>query len=209
MGSGATSPTYAIIIGKIVELFDPLLDTDTKSEKLRDFLWIIITIAIAVYFTSYLGFSLMQISAERVSFKLRARYLASLMKQEISYFEGRQIEALPSKMAEYFIQISNGSGEKTGQLVATIGASLSGIIIGLCVCPYYALALLFYMPFAYIVMKILTRSIMQSVMSKMRMNGMLGGFTEEMLSSLKLIISFGKEDDKLKEYTGMATKAYQ
>ena len=34
-------------------------------------------------------------------------------------------------------------------------------------------------------------------MAKMRMNGMLGAFTEEMLSSLKLIISFGKEKYKL------------
>ena len=42
----------------------------------------------------------------------------------------------------------------------------------------------------------------------MRMNGMLGSFTEEMLSSLKLIVSFGKEDLKLEEYTGLATKAY-
>ena len=46
-------------------------------------------------------------------------------------------------------------------------------------------------------------------MSKMRMNGMLGAFTEEMLSSLKLIVSFGKEDLKLEEYSGLATKAYE
>ena len=29
------------------------------------------------------------------------------------------------------------------------------------------------------------------------MNGKLGGFTEELLSALKLIISFGKEDRKM------------
>ena len=66
-------------------------------------------------------------------------------------------------MAEYFVQISNGSGEKTGQLVSTIGASTSGLIIGLVTCPYYALALLGYMPFAYVVMKFLTKTIMTSV----------------------------------------------
>lgn len=37
---------------------------------------------------------------------------------------------------------------------------------------------------------------------------MLGGFSEEMLSSLKLIISFGREDHYMKAYTTMATKAY-
>ena len=34
---------------------------------------------------------------------------------------------------------------------------------------------------------------------------MLGAFTEEMLSSLKLIISFGKEKMKLEEYKKLAT----
>ena len=52
----------------------------------------------------------MEISAERLSFKLRARYLASLMRQEVAYFEKQKIEALPSKIAEYFTHISDGSG---------------------------------------------------------------------------------------------------
>ena len=43
------------------------------------------------YFTTYLGYSLMQISAERLSFRLRARYLDSLMKQEIAFFEKQEI----------------------------------------------------------------------------------------------------------------------
>ena len=56
----------------------------------------------------------MQISAERLSFKLRARYLSNLMKQEIAFFEKQTIEALPSKISEYFTHIGDGSGEKTG-----------------------------------------------------------------------------------------------
>lgn len=209
IGAGACSPLYAIIIGRIVELFDPQLDGDTKQEKLREFLWVIVAIAIGIYVTSYLGYSLMQISAERVSFKLRAKYLASLLKQEITYFETKQVEAMPSKMAEYFVQISSGSGEKTGQLIGTIGSTLSGIIIALASCPYFALALLAYMPFGTIVMKFLGKTIMKSVMSKMRCNGELGAFTEEMLSSLKLIVSFGKENVKLDEYRGKALSAYE
>ena len=59
IGAGATSPCYAIIIGKIVELFDPMMDADRKGELLRDFLWIIIAIAVAVYVTGWLGYSLL------------------------------------------------------------------------------------------------------------------------------------------------------
>jgi len=108
-------------------------------------------------------------------------------------------------MAEYFTHIADGSGEKTGQMISTIGATCSGIIIGLAICPYYALCLLVYLPFASILMQVLKGIMIRGVMQKFGMNAKLGGFTEEMLSSLKLIISFGKEDKKLKEYEEMAT----
>ena len=135
----------------------------------------------------------MQISAERLSFRLRARYLNSLMKQEISFFEKQQIEALPSTIAEYFTHITEGSGEKTGQLIQTVGATISAIILGLCVCTYYTLILLLYLPFATIFMKCLQKTIVSGIIAKFGCNAKMGGFTEEMLSSLKLTISFGKE----------------
>ena len=130
------------------------------------------------------------------------------MKQEIAFFEKQQVEALPSKMAEYFVQISVGSGEKTGQVVSTIGASLSGAIISVAACPYFALACLAYLPLCTIFSKSLMGSFRTSAISKMRMNAQLGAFTEEMLSSLKLIVSFGNEDLKLHEYSVIANRAY-
>ena len=54
---------------------------------MRDFIWGVVVICLATYFFSYIGYACMQISAERLSFKLRARYLSSLMRQEIAFFE--------------------------------------------------------------------------------------------------------------------------
>lgn len=112
-------------------------------------------------------------------------------------------------MAEYFTHISEGSGEKTGQLISTVGASLSGIILGLLINPYYALCLLVYLPFASIAMNRMSKNIIAAVIAKLKTNGILGGFTEELLSSLKLIISFGKEKMKFDEYAVLAERAYK
>lgn len=65
------------------------------------------------------------------------------------------------------------------------------------------------MPFASIIMTQFRKLIMKAVMSKFRMNAKLGAFTEELLSSLKLIISFGKEQDKLNEYKALVNESYQ
>ena len=112
-------------------------------------------------------------------------------------------------MAEYFTHISNGSGEATGHLISIVGASISGLGIALYICPYYALCLLIYFPFATITMFAFLKSVTKAVIMKMGLNAKLGGFTEEMLSSLKLIISFGMEKDKLDEYKRLAMISYK
>ena len=76
-------------------------------------------------------------------------------------------------------------------MISTLGATISGIIIGIAICPYYSLALCVYMPFASILMNKFQAVIVRGVIKKFGMNAKIGGFTEEMLSSLKLIISFG------------------
>ena len=78
--AGTVMPGYAIIIGQIVKMFDPSLSGDERRDMMLSFIYAVVIICIAAYFTSYLGYALMQISAEKLSFKLRAKYLSSLMK---------------------------------------------------------------------------------------------------------------------------------
>ena len=80
-----------------------------------------------------------------------------------------------------------------GQVISTVGSTVSGIIISLVIHPYYALCLIAYLPFAAIIMTKFKAATIKVVTKKFAMNAKLGGFTEELLSSMKLIISFGKE----------------
>ena len=107
-------------------------------------------------------------------------------------------------MAEYFTHISEGSGDKTGALVLAIGAFTSGFIISIIAHPYLALAYLGYLPFTIFTFFSLVKRLMPKIMAKFKMSAQLGGFTEELLSSLKLIISFGKEDLKIQEYRALS-----
>ena len=75
--------------------------------------------------------------------------------------------------------------------------AVSGTAIGLVANPYYALCLWIYVPGVTIIFLKFTKHIIKGVMAKMGMSHKLGAFTEEILSSMKLIISFGKEQKKL------------
>lgn len=114
VAAGIVTPTIGIVYGKVTQLFDPLLTVQERHDMLTGFIGSIVAIVGLTFVCSWLGYAFMQISAERVSFQLRAKYLASLMRQEVEFFEKQQVEALPSKMAEYFTHIAEGSGDKTG-----------------------------------------------------------------------------------------------
>jgi len=58
-------------------------------------------------------------------------------------------------------------------------------------------------------MTMLKNTMVKGIIAKFGANARLGGFTEEMLSSLKLIISFGKEQKKLAEYKQIALQSYK
>lgn len=159
-----------------------------------------IIISAVQFFSSYASYSCLQIVAERLSFQLRSKYLAALMRQEIAFFERQQVEALPSKMAEYFTLISSGIGEKLGQFLVAASATVTGLVLGVCVNPQYGGILLTYLPLGYLFMSRMQNAMVKKIVRKMGFNAKLGGFTEELLSTLKLIISFGKEEVKLNEY---------
>ena len=84
---GAVVPFVSVILGYIVKMFDPDLTKEETYQMLLDFLWFMILICVLTFVTAYLGYTLMQTSAERVSFRLRAKYLSGLLKQEIEFFE--------------------------------------------------------------------------------------------------------------------------
>ena len=59
MCAGAIQPTYCIIVGSIVEMFNPELSDEERHNLMLDFIWVCVTISIACYVTSYLGYTLM------------------------------------------------------------------------------------------------------------------------------------------------------
>ena len=98
---------------------------------------------------------------------MKARYLDSLMKQEVSYFEKQNVEAIPSKISEQFTMLGEGIGEKYGLSLSSIGNIISGISICLIVSPTLGLCLLIYFPIFELIIKTLTKKMIEQVMKKM------------------------------------------
>lgn len=96
--SGATAPFVAVIMGNIIELFDPNATADQVSEGIKRLLTNISIISGVLWVTAYFQYAFLQHMSEKLSFTLRGRYLDSLMRQETAYFEKQKVESIPSQI---------------------------------------------------------------------------------------------------------------
>ena len=71
----------------------------------------VILIATSLFTFSYVFFAFWQHLAENIVTDLRKRYLKSLMRQEIGYFEVNKVEEIPSQMSEIFETLKASIGE--------------------------------------------------------------------------------------------------
>lgn len=57
--SGALAPTFSIILGTMVKIFDPKISKEESREIMLDWLPIIVGLVLATFLAAYLGYALM------------------------------------------------------------------------------------------------------------------------------------------------------
>ena len=74
---------------------------------------------------------------------------------------------MPSQIAEYFQAISEGVGEKVGQLVYAVSMFVSGLTIAFYYGPIFTLVTLCYMPLVFATIAVFGRVVMKKMASKL------------------------------------------
>lgn len=82
-----------------------------------------------------------------------------------------------------------------------------GIIISFVRGGVFAIACWIYIPFLFVYTRLIFGQVKSAQIAKMKLNGALGGATEEALSAIKLIQSFAQEEIAIKHYDEMAQTA--
>lgn len=78
--AGVLYPCVAIVMGEIVDTFDP---SNTPEDMLEDMKWLLtifLIIGILSWITTYMYFAFSQHVAENISYNLRAIYLEKLLQ---------------------------------------------------------------------------------------------------------------------------------
>lgn len=116
---------------------------------------------------------------------------------------------MPSDIGQYFTKINKGLGDSQGQLLQALGSFLGGLAIAFFYGPVISAICFAFIPGFFIVIVCLTGPAKTAVIAKMGAITKLGGYTEESLHALKLIVSFAREEHAIMKYNERAKECYR
>ena len=93
---GGITPLQALVQGDLIVVFVSANsgkdDGETVEEKMKDILLTLFGIAMGIFTSAAIYYSIVQIISHRITLLLRGKYLRALIKQEVGYFEQNNVE---------------------------------------------------------------------------------------------------------------------
>ena len=111
IANGGTMAAFSIILGQVFNT----LNSPNASDALRISL-IFIYVGIGTLVASTLQLALFTTTAERMTIRMREKYLESILSQDITFFDEQKSGSLTTKVAENAILFREALGEKMSQI---------------------------------------------------------------------------------------------
>ena len=147
MISGFGLPSFVFLIGDIVDSFD--LTSYTPKDVLDSIgkvSWIMTVIGLGVWLVTFIWFTLLLITSERIIQKTKAAYFKSILDQECEWFDEGKPAQLSSMLNQECLAIQKAIGERLGLVFMTMAVSVSGIFFSFLKGWLFSFALLCYFP---------------------------------------------------------------
>nr|ADV76539.1 ATP-binding cassette sub-family B member 3 [Trichoplusia ni] len=154
-----------------------------------------------------LSVGLISWSALRQITRIRMKFLRSVLRQDMSWFDTDSEFNLASKMSENLMALKEGMGEKLAVVSNLVGTSI------ICLCTAFplgwelTLACVSVMPFSIAVSIALTNYQTKSSMLEMESYSQAGKQAEEVLKSVRTIVAFNGENKEVDRYTKLLQPA--
>jgi len=142
--NGATFPVFSLVFSEIVVV---LTQTD-NADDVRFWSLMFLVIAIGALLCNYLQGAMFGISGETLTRRIRAMVFASLIRQEIGFFDEKDnsVGALSTFLASDTGKVKGLAGDALGAICAFFAAIVTGLIISFVACWRLAFIVLLFVP---------------------------------------------------------------
>ena len=98
--TGCGMPSFVFLIGDIIDSFKPTTEVQDTIDTVSRMSLIFTLVGIAVWFFSYLMYSTLLLFSDKVTKKIRVKYLEAILKQESSWFDTINPSELSARLSK-------------------------------------------------------------------------------------------------------------
>ncbi|KAJ1554507.1 hypothetical protein HK405_004873, partial [Cladochytrium tenue] len=207
---GASQPLFTIFLGDIIDansnfLADPSFDS-LQSAIIRSVL-LITYLGIAAFGCAYLMSSLLNWAGARVASRIRLEYLAALLRQDAAWYDTTTVGAHVARLSADINTIQTGISFKAGVVMQYTSALITGFVVAFVQGPKLAGVLVATLPV------IAGSAILMTAVSEKWADAAstvlseASGVAQEVLASVKTVISFNGQEREVERYRKFLKKA--
>jgi ATP-binding cassette subfamily B (MDR/TAP) protein 1 len=193
LASGAALPAFSLLLGDLYTDFnsslpdDAILAAGVKYAKL--FSWVALGAAVA-------GFgqvAFFTLSSERQTLRVRKAYLASLLRQDIAWFDTSRSGEHTASIAENSVVIREAMGEKLGALFMNVGMCIFGLALGFSLNWSLTLVVMSATPLLALGGYMFLKTMEDATTGGLKAYSKAGGVAEEAFSLIRTVAGLGAE----------------
>ncbi|KAM4705145.1 ATP-binding cassette sub-family B member 5-like [Rhinophrynus dorsalis] len=212
LANGISQPLLNIVFGEMTdsilchnssiqnssgcEQFKPL------EEQMTIFSLYYAGIGAAVIISGYAQVSFWVLAAARQTRKMREVFFHSVLSQEISWFDVTRSGELNTQLTENINKINDGIGDKIGHFFQNLSTFVSGLTIALAKGWQLALVYMVTSPLIAISAALSAKMMVSLTSKELSAYAEAGAVAEEVLSSIRTVVTFGGQEKEIKRYTG-------
>ena len=140
------------------------------------------------------------LASENQLTRIRKLYFRSILRQDISWYDTRDVATMTSSFVEDIGKIHTGIGDKFGLFVHNTGALLGCTVVGLVMGWKLALVTLTMMPVNIFLTYLMFEVSMKRFNAEASAYVKAGAIAQEVLQSIRTVTAFGKQDEELERY---------
>jgi ATP-binding cassette subfamily B (MDR/TAP) protein 1 len=209
MGMGVIQPLLFYLVGDIYRSMHPTSTPDEYYDKAVD-----ITYQMLIYGSVYSVLSYGAVVAwifvgSRQAHHFRREYLSAILRQDVAWFDQRNVAQLPSAVASDTLRIEKATGDK---LVAVIFISVmlvTALLISLNESAQLTLLDLAFSPLMAGGMALTNRTMEKNAKAEDASYLVSGGIAEEALSEVKTVAAFNSQAHFVQRYCGSLVRSYR
>ncbi|KXZ43925.1 hypothetical protein GPECTOR_77g22 [Gonium pectorale] len=201
MGNGILLPLFAIVLGDFTDAFGGGSSMSDFMTTVRDLALKFLYLSIGALIASYLEAAAWMYSGNRQTNRLRTRFLASVLSQDVAFFDvhsttGGLLQGLNGDS----IDVQNAISEKLGSFLHHSTTFVAGFVVGFVKGWDMALVMLGCMPFLAIIGGLLAKGTAMANAASAKAYADASAIAQQSIAQIRTVAAYSREEAAMAQY---------